>query len=68
MKSLYIRAQTLAIIKANDLEMTGNDLTASASIISDMLSQPDSFVSQPYLEKYEDLSHSESDLAFCDPS
>ena len=72
MKNLYIRSQTLAMIKVNDIEMTSSDLTASAAMLSDMLSDPDQLVNQAYAENYEanvvdayELSQCES--TFCYP-
>ena len=72
MKNLFIRSQTLAMIKANDLEMTGSDLTASASVISELLSNPDQFANESYRNDYwtdvvdaSELSQCES--TFCYP-
>ena len=38
MKNLNLRTRTLTALKANDFEMTGNDLSVSARILSELVS------------------------------
>lgn len=66
MKNLFIRSQTLAMIKANDLEMTGSDLTASASMLSELLSDPDRFANEYYTNDYWTGVVDASELSQCE--
>ena len=43
MKNLTMRSETLAIIKMNEIEDIGRDLSTSASMLSDLVSFPDRF-------------------------
>ena len=66
MKNLFIRAQTLAMIKVNDIEMTGSDLTASASMLSYIMSDPDQLVNESYNSDYEANIVDASGLSQCE--
>lgn len=48
MKNLLIRSQTLAQIKANALDAMGDDLTVSSVLMSDLVTDPDEFLSEDY--------------------
>ena len=43
MKNLNLRTRTLATLKENDLEMTGNDLAVSARFLSELVSEREKY-------------------------
>ena len=51
MKNLAIPTATMAVLKQNDLEMIGNDLSASARYISDLVSDPEIYLNEIFLSK-----------------
>ena len=51
MKNLAIPTATMAVLKQNDLEMIGNDLSASARYISDLVSNPEIYLNKAFLKK-----------------
>ena len=58
MKNLVIRTETLAVIKTNEIEDIGMDLSSSAHILSDLVSYPEELVDQNYpLNSYKKYSH-----------
>ena len=66
MKNSIIRSQTLANLKVNDLELTGNDLQTSAHLISDLISSPPyNFADQDYKDRYFDFAHDGPELSAC---
>ena len=52
MKNLNLRTRTLTSLKANDFEMTGNDLSVSARILSELVSKREQIEETDYSDNY----------------
>jgi len=52
MKNLNLRTRTLTSLKANDFEMTGNDLSVSARILSELVSNREQIEESDYSNDY----------------
>ena len=52
MMNLKLRSKTLATIKTNELEDIGTDLSTSARILTDLISDPERFVDEDFLAVY----------------
>lgn len=52
MKNLNLRTKTLTSLKMNDFEMTGNDLSVSAHILSELVSRRDEIEDEDYNSDY----------------
>lgn len=52
MQNLKIRTKTLAMIKTNEIESVGLDLSTMAQILSDLVTDTDNFAEQDYLNAY----------------
>ena len=52
MKNLNLRTRTLTSLKANDFEMTGNDLMVSARILSELVSKREQIEETDYKNNY----------------
>ena len=59
-----IRTETLAVIKMNEIEDIGTDLSTSAHVLSDLVSYPDTLADQAYLlNTYKHLTHNGPELS-----
>lgn len=66
MMNLTMRSETLAAIKMNQIESLGEDLSSSAHILSDLISNPDLFVNDEFVDLLLEPSlHNGFDLANC---
>ena len=52
MMTLKIRTKTLAIIKTNEIEDIGNDISTTARMLSDLASNPDLYSEEDFVAAY----------------
>ena len=52
MKNLNLRTRTLSTLKMNDFEMTGNDLSVSAGILSQLASKREEIEEAEYARNF----------------
>lgn len=64
-KNLEILSSSLAALKQNEWEMFGSELSTSARILSDLVSDPEKFLEPAYMASSENYIESLSDLAEC---
>ena len=64
MKNLMIRTETLAVIKMNEIEDIGTDLSTSAHVLSDLVSYPNTLADEAYLlNSYKHFTHNGPELS-----
>ena len=52
MMTLKLRTKTLALIKTNEIEDIGNDLSSTARMLSDLASNPEKYSEEQFVAAY----------------
>ena len=64
-KNLDIMSSTLASIKVNEWENFGQVMTINAQILSNLISYPETYLDQAFMDNYEQYTVSITDMTQC---